>query len=329
MTGELAHDGAVPAPGASTSGAQLSRAPEPSPESAASGSGVGDNPGPLVSVAWLAEHLGDSDLRLVHTSSEPEHYPQGHIPGAVFSDLHEELAERGTDPAIDGLEMLYLVPDRASVERALRRWGVGRGDRVVFCDDTARNRQAIRGLWLLRLYGFPRDRVHVLDGGITAWRSAGLSVTTEVPSPRIPNEPAALGPEDPSILATREQVAAWSRESASGGPIRILDVRRPEEFRGEELQARRGGHIPGAANLDWERFLNEDGTFRSPAEIRAIVATVTDGHPESLRAAHCQGGVRAAAAWFAISELAGIRGIRNYARSWEEWGNRPDTAIEA
>jgi len=304
--------------------------PSLSTRSAASGPEAGADPGPLVSVAWLAEHLADPDLRLIHTSSLPERYPQGHIPGAVWADLYSELNERGEDPAVPGVECHYLVPSRTSVEASLARWGVGPDDRVVFCDDWARNRQAIRGVWLLRLLGWPADRLHVLDGGITAWQAAGHALITEIPAPRRA-APVRLSGGDPASLATVDQVQAWSAETEAGGPIRILDVRKPAEFAGTDLQSRRGGHVPGAANLDWESFVKDDNTFRSPAEIRALVdAAVREAGGEdatSLRAAYCQGGVRAAAAWFALSILADVP-IANYARSWEEWGNRIDTPIE-
>lgn len=286
-------------------------------------------PGPLVSAEWLLGHLEDDDLRLVHVSAEPEHYPRGHLPGAVFSDLHQELAKAGPDPACGPAELQYLLPTRADVEEALARWGVAAGDRIVVYDDVGLNRQAIRGLWLLRLHGWPRDRVHVLDGGLPTWKCLGGPITTDVPD--VPDLRAAerieLTGGDPSILAVRAQVAEWSRESERGGPVRILDVRTPAEYRGDDVRTRRGGHIPGAANLDWEAFLADDGRLRAPREIRAIADAAAGGDASTIRAVHCQGGIRAAAAWFVLSELAGLDGVRNYARSWEEWGNREDTAI--
>jgi thiosulfate/3-mercaptopyruvate sulfurtransferase len=127
-------------------------------------------------------------------------------------------------------------------------------------------------------------------------------------------------------MAVREQVEAWSRESAGGGPVRILDVRTAAEYAGDDLRTRRGGHIPGAVNLDWEAFLTDDGRMRSPAEIRRLADEAAGGDASTLRAVHCQGGIRAAAAWFALHELAGLD-VANYARAWEEWGNRDDTPI--
>jgi thiosulfate/3-mercaptopyruvate sulfurtransferase len=287
---------------------------------------VTGGPGPLVSVEWLREHLDDPDLRIVHVSLDRATYDERHIPGAVFSDLHEDLALRGTGPGTGDAARAYLVPDAEHGRHVLQRWGVGEGSRVVFYDDAGQNRHAIRGLWLLRLYGWPRDSVHVLEGGLNRWVSSGGATTDEVgPVPSV--EPVALGAGEPSVLATFEQVREWTRESAGGGPIRILDVRTAEEFVGDDLQARRGGHMPGAANLEWRRFLNPDDTFRSPDEIRALAAEAIGGDPGQLRAAHCQGGIRAALAWFALSELGGLP-VANYAGSWEEWGNRDDTPIE-
>jgi thiosulfate/3-mercaptopyruvate sulfurtransferase len=81
-------------------------------------------------------------------------------------------------------------------------------------------------------------------------------------------------------------------------------------------------------NVPFTEFLREDGTFRSPDEIRALTEAAIGGSAEMLRAAHCQGGIRAALAWFALHELAGVQGIRNYAGSWEEWGNRSDCPVD-
>src|SRR5688500_813514 len=103
------------------------------------------DPGPLVGVDWLAEHLGDQDLRVVHVSPDRRVYNRRHIPGAVYSDLHRELALRGTAPETGDAEREWLIPTAEQTAAVLRRWGVGEGDRVVFYDDVGLNRQAIRG----------------------------------------------------------------------------------------------------------------------------------------------------------------------------------------
>ena len=289
-------------------------------------------PGPLVSAAWLSEHLEDPGVRLVHVSPDRRVYNKRHLPGATYSDLHRELALKGTAPETGDAEREWLLPSREETERVLRRWRVGDGDRVVFYDDIGQNRQAIRGYWLLRLYRFPADRVHILDGGIEAWRRAGGATTIDLPEPDLADAlrvPAKLGERDDSLIATFDQVLAWSREAAeAGGPTRLLDVRTAGEYVGTDLRARRGGHIPGARQRSFVDLLTDEGTFRRVDEMVSLVrASGTD--PAELRATYCQGGIRAALVWFVLHELAGYEEVRSYAGSWEEWGNRPESPIEA
>lgn len=291
------------------------------------------DPGRLVDTAWLAEHLDDPDLRLVHVSPNRRVYNKRHIPGAAYSDLHQEIALRGTAPETGDAEREWLIPSAEQTAAVLRRWGVGEGDRVVFYDDIGLNRQAIRGYWILRLYRFPQDRLHILDGGIEAWRRAGHATTTEIPQADAADRgrpPVELGERDDSIIATYDQVLAWSQESSAGdeAPTRILDVRTASEWVGTDLRAMRGGHIPGARNRLFSDLLTDEGTFRSVEEILSVVrASGVD--PAELRATYCQGGVRAALVWFALHELGGFDQVRSYAGSWEEWGNIPDSPIDA
>ncbi len=139
-----------------------------------------DGPRPLVGTDWLAAHLDDPDLRIVHVAPNRRVFNRRHIPGARYSDLHREVALRGTAPETGDAEREWLIPSPEQTAAVLARWGVGEGDRVVFYDDVGLNRQAIRGYWVLRLYRYPRERLHVLDGGIKAWTRAGLPTTQEV-----------------------------------------------------------------------------------------------------------------------------------------------------
>jgi thiosulfate/3-mercaptopyruvate sulfurtransferase len=284
-----------------------------------------------VSAAWLIEHLADPDLRLVHVAPDRRVYNKRHIAGATYSDLHKELALKGTAPETGEAEREWLVPLPEEVARSLRRWRVGDDDRVVFYDDVGLNRQAIRGYWLLRLYRYPADRLHILDGGIEAWRRAGGETTIEVPEPDLADglrAPAKLGERDDSLIATYEQVLGWSREAAKpDGPTRILDVRTAAEWVGADLRARRGGHIPGARQRCFVDLLTEEGTFRSVDEMVSLVRA-SGADPAEIRVTYCQGGVRAALVWFALHELAGFDEVRSYAGSWEDWGNRADSPIE-
>jgi thiosulfate/3-mercaptopyruvate sulfurtransferase len=289
------------------------------------------DPGPLVGVEWLAAHLRDPDLRVVHVAPNRRVFNRRHIPGAVYSDLHREIALRGTAPETGDAEREWLIPSPEQVADVLARWRVGDGDRIVLYDDVGMNRQAIRGYWLLRLYRYPKDRLHVLDGGINAWSRAGLETTREEvdATTDVARRPPILGERDDSILATYDEVLRWSRESSGGddAPTRILDVRTASEWVGTDLRARRGGHIPGSRHRCFVDLLTDEGTFRPVDEMLSLIRA-SGADPAEIRATYCQGGVRAALVWFVLHELAGYDEVRSYAGSWEEWGNKTDSPIE-
>jgi thiosulfate/3-mercaptopyruvate sulfurtransferase len=287
-----------------------------------------DNPGPLVSAEWLAAHLGDPDVRLVHVSADRKAHDQGHLPGAVFSDLHLDLAKTGVRAETGEVQRQFLTPSRDEMADNLARWGVAPGMRVVLYDDAGLGRHAIRGYWLLRLYRFPADRVHVMDGGLAAWQAAGQPTSAEEAVAARAEPAETLGGPDASLIATADEVLAWSGEaSAPGGPTRLLDVRLLDEYLGRDVRAARGGRIPGARCRVFTDFIAADGKLRPAAEALDILRA-TGVEPADLRATYCQGGVRAALVWFVLHELAGLSDVRNYAESWEEWGNRPDMPVE-
>lgn len=288
-------------------------------------------PGPLVDAAWLAAHLEDASVRIVHVSHDRRTYNKRHLPGAVYGDHHGALALTGTAPETGDVERESLLPTREQLQVTLRGWRVGSGDRVVFYDDAGRNRYAARAYWLLRLYGFPGDRVHVLDGSLDAWLRADGPTTRDIPEADLADglrQPVVLGELDATLIATDDEVLAWSREAAAAsGPTRLLDVRTADEWVGSDRRAARGGHIPGARHRAFEDLLTADGTFRGVDEMVSLVRGA-GVDPDGLRAVYCQTGTRSALVWFVLSELAGIRDVRNYAGSWEAWGNRSDTPVE-
>lgn len=288
--------------------------------------------GPLVSAEWLREHLKDEGVRLVHVSPDRRVYNKRHLPGAVYSDLHRELALGGKAAETGEVDREWLIPDREHVERLLRRWRVGEGDRIVLYDDVGLNRHAIRGYWILRLYRFPADRLHILDGGIEAWSREGGETTRDVPEADLADAHRSaqpLGERDDSLLASYDEVLAWSIEaSKEGGPTRLLDVRTAGEYLGTDVRAARGGHIPGARHRNFEDLVAADGTLRPTAQVLAILRG-SGVDPADVRATYCQGAVRAALAWFVLHELAGLTEVKSYGGSWEEWGNRPDSPIES
>jgi thiosulfate/3-mercaptopyruvate sulfurtransferase len=284
-------------------------------------------PGPLVSADWLAGHLGEPDLRIVHVSVDRTAYDRIHLPGAAFSDLHVDMAKSGTSPDTGAARRMYLVPSREDAASCLASWGVVPGSRLVFYDDS-QGRYATRGYWLMRTYRFPRERVHVLDGGLQRWHAEGRPTTADAVAPNSAADTEPLGDRDDSLIATAEDVLAWSRESAEpAGPTRLLDVRRIDEFLGREVMAARGGRIAGSRHRLFTDFLAPDGRLRPAGESLAILRG-SGVNPAELRAVYCQGGIRSSLAWFALHEIAGLDEVRNYAASWEEWGSRLDLPVE-
>ena len=153
---------------------------------------------------------------------------------------------------------MYLVPSREDVTASLARWGVAPGDRIVFYDDAGQGRHAIRGYWLLRLYGFPAGRIHVLDGGLAVWRAGGHRTTAEATEPTRVGTTEPLHERDDSLIATAEQVLEWSREAAApAGPTRLLDVRQVGEFLGTDVRPSEAAASPdrasGSSAISWHR----------------------------------------------------------------------------
>lgn len=291
---------------------------------------------PLVSGEWLAARTATPSagaLRIVHVSTDRKIYDTAHIPGAVYSDLHVDLAKAGTRPETRTAPRQYILPTRDEVSATLAAWGVGPGTHVVFYDDAGQNRYAARGYWLLRAYGFPAEQVHLLDGGLTSWQADGRPTTADEPTIEPTDTPERLTEVDPAFLATADDMLAWSREARAGAgvsgrpPTRILDVRTIGEFLGTDVRARRGGRVPGSQQRIFTDFLTPEGKFRDRGQTLAILQG-SGVQPDEVRATYCQGGIRAALAWFALHEVAGLDGVRNYAGSWEEWGNRDDLPVE-
>ena len=228
-------------------------------------------------------------------------YRQGHLPGAVFTDLDRDLS------GPPGPAGRHPLPDPAVFQAAMRAAGVSRDRPVVVYDDGDAT-VAARGWWTLRYFGH-RD-VRVLDGGYRAWAGAGLAVTTAEPAPA-PGDFTA----DPGHMPVLD--AAGAQAAARTGLL--LDARAGERYRGEtEPVDPVAGHIPGAVSAPTAANVNPDGTFRDAAELAArfaaLVAVPGAGIPV---AAYCGSGVTAAHEVFALA-LAGIPAAL-YVGSWSSW----------
>jgi thiosulfate/3-mercaptopyruvate sulfurtransferase len=275
------------------------------------------NPEMLVSTDWVAEHLDDADLVLVESDEDVLLYDTGHIPGAVKIDWHMDL----NDPLVRD----YL--DAGRFAELMSRKGISREHTVIFYGDNS-NWWAAYALWVFSLFGHPD--VRLMDGGRRKWVLEQRPMVTEVPDRERTDYPV---PErhDAPIRAFREDVLRHLERRGA-----LVDVRSPQEFSGEMLHmpdypqegALRGGHIPGARNVPWKRAANDDGSFRSSAELEEIYAGEIGLSREEEIIAYCRIGERSSHTWFVLKHLLGYPNVRNYDGSWTEWGNLVGVPIE-
>ncbi|MCS7273127.1 MAG: sulfurtransferase [Fimbriimonadales bacterium] len=269
----------------------------------------------LVSTDWVQEHLNDPQVRILEVDVDTTAYEQGHIPGAIGLNWQTQLQ----DP------IRRDIPSKERLEQLLGSLGVSHTHTLVLYGDN-NNWFAAYAFWLLKVYG--HEDVRIMDGGRKKWLAEGRPITTEVPQ-YPPTEYRAKEP-DFSLRAFYPQVL----ESLGRPEFVIVDVRSPQEFTGELIAppglmetAQRGGHIPGARNIPWAQAVREDGTFKSPEELRALYESqgVT---PDKHVIVYCRIGERSSHTWFVLKYLLGYPNVHNYDGSWTEWGNLIGVPIE-
>jgi thiosulfate/3-mercaptopyruvate sulfurtransferase len=275
------------------------------------------HPEKLVTTDWLAAHLDDPDVVIVESDEDVLLYDTGHIPGAVKVDWHTELNDSVTRDYLDGEGFARLMSEK----------GIGRDSTVVFYGDNF-NWWAAYALWVFSLFGHPD--VRLLNGGRMKWLEEGRPTTTEVPK-RPETDYPVIERDDTKIRAFKDAVL---RHMTDRKPM--VDVRSPEEFRGERTHmpeypqegVLRGGHIPGAASVPWKRAANDDGTFKSVPDLKAIYAEEVGLRPQDDIVVYCRIGERSSHTWFVLTQLLGYPTVRNYDGSWTEWGNSVRVPIE-
>lgn len=247
----------------------------------------------LLDVRWA---LGDPD--------GPEHYLEGHIPGAIFVDLETELAAPPSP-----LHGRHPLPSAAHLQKCARSWGVRAGRPIVVYDATGAL-AAARAWWLLRWAGL--TEVRILDGGLPAWlRSGGELVTGSEPDPS-PGDVVCTAGNMPVVQA--DDVAAWQGA--------LLDARADERYRGlVEPVDPRAGHIPGAVSVPTSENLTAEGTFKTAEQLRERFSGLGQGPV----AVYCGSGVTAAHQIAALS-VAG-RSAALYPGSWSQWSSDPERPV--
>jgi thiosulfate/3-mercaptopyruvate sulfurtransferase len=276
---------------------------------------------PLVSVAWLHGHLRDAnllvlDIRSAIDGSKPEAFAQGHIPGAVHSD-YDKAGWRVTRHNVP-----FMVPTTAELEKLIGDLGIDETSHVVVVPagvNVLDFGSAARTYWTLKYAGV--TNVSILDGGLAAWRAAGLPLDTGA---RAPSPAIFTATIDNGILALAADVETIER---SGGAT-LVDARPASFFLGKEKTpaVTAYGHIPGALNVDSAQFYDPAANRLKP---KADLAALADKLPAGAVVSYCNTGHWAATDWFVLHELLGRNNARLYAGSMVEWTSKSSRPIES
>ena len=275
------------------------------------------NPMALVETDWLEERLTDRKIAIVEVDEDTEAFDAGHIPGAVAINWKTELQAAPRRDFIDGQALAGLLSAK----------GISESQRIILYGGN-NNWFAAYAYWLFKYRGI--DNVSLLDGGRMKWELEELELTKETANP---TRAGLFGPgiDRPGLRALRNDVVS----RAENGLGALVDVRSPAEFSGEIMapphlpseQPYVAGHVPGAVNIPWSKAANEDGSFRSADELRALYegAGISADHDVIT---YCRIGERSSHTWFVLSELLGFPDVRNYDGSWTEYGSLVDVPVE-
>ncbi len=261
----------------------------------------------LVDAAWVEERLDDPKVVLVEVDEDTSAYDKGHIRGAVKVDWKEDLQDPVRRDFVNKQQFEALLSER----------GIANDDTVVLYGGN-NNWFAAYAYWYFTLYG--HADVKLMDGGRKKWELDSRELTDELPERETTSYTAQE--QDTSIRAFRDETVA------AIGVKNLIDVRSPDEYAGRLLapahlpqeQAQRAGHVPTSLNVPWSKNANDDGTFKSDEDLKALYAEVgIDNGKETI--ALCRIGERSSLTWFVLKELLGHESVKNYDGSWTEYGS--------
>lgn len=273
----------------------------------------------LIDVATLAAELDnpawvvlDCRFDLMNPAWGETEFSAGHIPGAQYAHLDRDLA--GPPTADSGR---HPLPDPAVFAALASRWGIDGGTQIVV-HDQAGGVFAARAWWLFRWLG--HERVALLDGGLAAWRAAGLPLSTAAST-----RPARIFEPKPDMTRV---VGVSDIVAALGSPkLQVVDARGADRFAGQnETMDPRAGHVPGAVNHPFALNLSREGRLHDAASLRTAWLSTLAGREPKEMVAMCGSGVSACLNLLAM-EIAGLPGARLYPGSWSEWVKDPSRPI--
>jgi thiosulfate/3-mercaptopyruvate sulfurtransferase len=268
----------------------------------------------LVDADWVEAHLDDPKVAVVEVDEDTSAYEKNHIRNAIRIDWKRDLQDAVRRDFVNKEQFEALLSER----------GIANDTTVVLYGGN-NNWFASYAYWYFKLYG--HQDVKLLDGGRKKWELDSRDLVAEVPAR--PATAYVAQEQDSTIRAFRDEVVA------SINVTNLVDVRSPDEFSGKLLapahlpqeQSQRPGHVPSAKNIPWSKAANDDGTFKSDADLTALYeAEGVDLAKDTI--AYCRIGERSAHTWFVLHELLGQANVKNYDGSWTEYGSLVGVPIE-